>query len=162
MEREDLERNFGFLLHDVARLMRTVFDRRGREFGLTRSQWWVLTMLYAREGVTQSELADYLEWEKPSLGRLLDRLQEKGWVERRQDPVDRRVNRLYLTETVQGLMRALRNTAAGVRRDALGDLDEAERERFVSTLIRIRTNLLGLDDIGPDTPERRIALGADD
>ena len=83
-------------------------------------------------------------------------------MERRQDPVDRRVNRLYLTDTVQGLMRALRGTAAGVRRDALGDLDEGERERFVDTLIRIRTNLLGLDDIGPDTQERGIALGADD
>ena len=52
MEREDLDRNFGFLLHDVARLMRTLFDRRGRDLGLTRSQWWVLTMLYAKEGVT--------------------------------------------------------------------------------------------------------------
>ena len=97
MEREDLDRNFGFLLHDVARLMRTLFDRRGRDLGLTRSQWWVLTMLYAKEGVTQSELADLMELEKPTLGRLLDRLEEKEWVERRADEFDRRVNRLYLT-----------------------------------------------------------------
>ena len=61
MEREDLDRNFGFLLHDVARLMRTLFDRRGRDLGLTRSQWWVLTMLYAKEGVTQSDLAYLME-----------------------------------------------------------------------------------------------------
>ena len=76
MERENLDRNFGFLLHDVSRLMRTVFDRRGREIGLTRSQWWVLTMLYAKEGVTQSELADFMDLEKPTLGRLLDRMQD--------------------------------------------------------------------------------------
>ena len=95
MERENLERNFGFLLHDVSRLMRTVFDRRGRDLGLTRSQWWVLTMLYAKEGVTQSELAHFMDLEKPTLGRLLDRLQEKQWIERKPDSFDRRVNRLY-------------------------------------------------------------------
>jgi len=145
MEREDLDRNFGFLLHDVARLMRTLFDRRGRDLGLTRSQWWVLTMLYAKEGVTQSELADLMELEKPTLGRLLDRLEEKGWVDRRADDLDRRVNRLYLTEKVQEIMRALRKTAATVRQEAIGDMSTEERENFIDTLVKIKTNLLNVD-----------------
>ena len=146
MERENLDRNFGFLLHDVSRLMRTVFDRRGREIGLTRSQWWVLTMLYAKEGVTQSELADFMDLEKPTLGRLLDRMQEKEWIERRPDSFDRRVNRLYLTEKVQEIMRALRKTAADVRKDALGSMAATEREKFIDTLIKIKTNLSHLND----------------
>ena len=74
MFREDLSRNFGFLLTDVARLMRTIYDRRVKSLGLTRSQWWVLNNLFRNQGVTQSELADLLEIEKPTLGRLLDRL----------------------------------------------------------------------------------------
>ena len=146
MERENLDRNFGFLLHDVSRLMRTVFDRRGREIGLTRSQWWVLTMLYAKEGVTQSELADFMDLEKPTLGRLLDRMQEKEWIERRPDGLDRRVNRLYLTEKVQEIMRALRKTAADVRKDALGNMAAVEREKFIDTLIKIKNNLSHLND----------------
>ena len=146
MERENLDRNFGFLLHDVSRLMRTVFDRRGREIGLTRSQWWVLTMLYAKEGVTQSELADFMDLEKPTLGRLLDRMQEKEWIERRPDSFDRRVNRLYLTEKVQEIMRALRKTAADVRKDALGNMAAIEREKFIDTLIKIKNNLSHLND----------------
>lgn len=141
MERENLDRNFGFLLHDVSRLMKTVFDRRGREIGLTRSQWWVLTMLYAKEGVTQSELADFMDLEKPTLGRLLDRMQEKEWIERRPDRRDRRVNRLFLTEKVQEIMRALRKTAADVRKDALGNMATIEREDFIDTLIKIKNNL---------------------
>ena len=60
MLREDLSRNFGFILHDVARLMRKGYDRRMKTLGLTRSQWWVLTNLYRNEGVTQSELAQIL------------------------------------------------------------------------------------------------------
>ena len=146
MDRENLDRNFGFLLHDVARLMRTVFDRRGRELGLTRSQWWVLTMLYAKEGVTQSELADFMELEKPTLGRLLDRMQEKGWIERRTDDLDRRVNRLFLTEKVQEVMRALRSTAADVRKDAIGNMNDLDREQFIDTLLKIKANLLKVDD----------------
>ena len=101
-------------------------------------------MLYAKEGVTQSELADFMDLEKPTLGRLLDRMQEKYWIERRPDSLDRRVNRLYLTDKVQEIMRALRKTAADVRKDALGDLDEVDRENFIDTLIKIKNNLSSL------------------
>ena len=89
MLRENLQRNFGFILHDVARLLRTTYDRRIRELGLTRSQWWVLTHLYRKDGITQSELAENLELEKPSLGRLLDRLESRfarGRSELARDP----------------------------------------------------------------------------
>ena len=97
MLRENLERNFGFILHDVARLLRTTYDRRVRELGLTRSQWWVLTHLFRKDGITQSELAETLELEKPSLGRLLDRLEAKAWVRREACPNDRRAKRIFLT-----------------------------------------------------------------
>ena len=95
MLREDLSRNFGFLLNDVARLMRTTYDRRVKSLGLTRSQWWVLNHLFRGDGVTQTELADTLEIEKPTLGRLLDRLEAKGWVRREADARDRRAWRVY-------------------------------------------------------------------
>ena len=162
MDREDLNRNFGFLLHDVARLMRTAFDRRGRELGLTRSQWWVLTMLYACEGVTQSELAQFMDLEKATLGRLLDRLEEKDWIERRSDEMDRRVRRLYLTNSVQEIMRALRNIAAEVRRDALNDLSEDERDRFVNTLMKIKSNLLSNDAIRQSQNSSAMLAASDD
>ena len=144
------ERNFGFLVHDVARLMRVAYDRRTRELGLTRSQWWVLNHLYFSEGITQSELADVLDVEKPTLGRLLDRLEAKGWVERRVDPSDRRAKRIYLTGEVQGLMRALRAIAGGLRGDAMDGLAEAERQRFIDTLLVIKTNLLRINGNGSD------------
>ena len=146
MDREDLDRNFGFLIHDVSRLMRVAFDRRGRDLGLTRSQWWVLTALYAMEGVPQSELADYMDVEKATLGRLIDRLEEKGWVERRPDTIDRRVKRLFLTARVQSLMRALRAVAADLRHDALAGLTIEEHEAFVNALLKVKANLLVMTD----------------
>ncbi len=142
------ERNFGFLVHDVARLMRVAYDRRAKDLGLTRSQWWVLNNLFRNQGITQSELADILEIEKPSLGRLLDRLEAKGWVERRADPTDRRAKRLHLTGEVQPLVRALRGLAAGLRSAALDGVDEPARAQFLDTLLAIKANLLRMNGNG--------------
>jgi DNA-binding MarR family transcriptional regulator len=141
MFREDLSRNFGFLLNDVARLMRTAYDRRIRKLGLTRAQWWVLTHLYRSNGVSQTELAETLEIEKPTLGRLLDRLEAKGWVRREHDASDRRVWRVHLTDEVEPALRTMRAIAADLRRDALTGISAAERERFVDTLLAIKENL---------------------
>ncbi len=142
MLRENRERNFGFSLHDVARLLRTTYDRRVRDLGLTRSQWWVLTHLFRKDGVTQSELAEILELEKPSLGRLLDRLESKGWVRRMEDPEDRRAKRVFLTDAAQTPMRIMRDIAAGVREDALSGLSTAEQDCFVDALLTIKSNLM--------------------
>jgi DNA-binding MarR family transcriptional regulator len=141
MLREDLSRNFGFLLNDVARLLRTAYDRRIRKLGLTRAQWWVLTHLYRSDGVSQTELAEILEIEKPTLGRLLDRLEAKGWVRRDHDARDRRVWRVHLTSEVEPALRTMRAIAAELRRDALTGVNAAERERFVDTLLAIKENL---------------------
>jgi DNA-binding MarR family transcriptional regulator len=153
MFRENLSRNFGFLLNDVARLMRTVYDRRVKSLGLTRSQWWVLNHLYRRDGVTQSELAETLEIEKATLGRLLDRLESKGWVRRAEDAADRRAWRVYLTDEVEPAMQQLRAVAAELRRDALAGVSAVERERFVDTLLAIKSNLAKMPP-GEGAPRR--------
>ncbi len=146
VQREDLSRNFGFILNDVARLLRTTYDRRMKALGLTRSQWWVLTHLYRNDGVTQSELAEILEIEKPTLGRLLDRLQANGWVRRQEHAADRRAKRVFLTEEVGPAMKAMRVAAAEMRRDALAGLTPAQQSQFVDTLIAVKANLGGSEN----------------
>lgn len=156
IDRSDLDRNFGFLLHDVARLMRAEFDRRSRALQLTRSQWWVLNFVYAYEGATQTELADQCEVERATMGRLLDKLEEKGWVRREADAQDRRIRRVYLTGEVLDLMVNLRGIGAGVRESAMAGIDREEQDRFVDTLLKIKGNMLAL---GRDEP---IAMAGDD
>jgi DNA-binding MarR family transcriptional regulator len=146
MLREDLSRNFGFILHDVARLLRTTFDRRVKSLGLTRSQGWVLNHLFRNDGMTQSDLADLLQIEKATLGRLLDRLEAKGWVRREADATDRRAKRVFLTEEVVPPLKAMRAAAADVRRAALAGLSADEQERFVDTLLAVKANLNGSDN----------------
>lgn len=150
MFREDLSRNFGFILNDVARLMRTTFDRRVKALGLTRSQWWVLNHLFRNDGVTQSELADILEVKKATLGRLLDRMEQKGWIRREGHAGDRRAKRVFLTQEVEPAIKAMRTAAAEMRRDALSGLPAAEQEQFVDALLAIKSNLTKLDGARPE------------
>ena len=100
------EESVGFLLNDVARLLRKRFEQRARaeELGLTRAQWQVLANLARREGINQSALAQHLDLEPITLVRILDRLEASGLVERRADPRDRRARNLFLTDAAHPLL----------------------------------------------------------
>jgi DNA-binding MarR family transcriptional regulator len=141
--------------------MRVAYDRRSKALGLTRSQWWVLNNLYFKQGITQSELADLLDVEKPTLGRLLDRLEAKGWIARQGDRTDRRAKRVYLTGEVQDLMRSLRAIAADLRSDALDGLGPAEQRQLVDTLLVVKANLLRINENGSCSGSERSNEGAD-
>jgi MarR family transcriptional regulator for hemolysin len=137
----DPERSFGFLLHDIARLLRKRFDQRARALGLSRSQWQVLAHLSRHEGINQSGLAEILEIENITLGRLIDRMEEAGWVERRPDRNDRRARLLYMTEKVAPMMERMRALAEETRNEALEGLSAEQREALVDLLTHIRANL---------------------
>ncbi len=140
MSTED-ERHIGFLISDVARLLRTAFDRRVRGLGLTRSQWLVINRLSRRPGSTQSELAEMLEVEKATAGRMVDRMEKKGWVVRRSDAGDRRVNRLHLTDEAEMIQLRLAQIAERTVDDALSLLSAGEREAFSEVMRRVKRQL---------------------
>ena len=140
MKKENLSRNFGFLISDVARLMRKNFDSRVKEIGLTRSQWWLLNHLFRADGITQAELAETLEIERSSTGKLLDSLELKGWIKRVVDKNDRRSKRVFLTKEVEPIIKKMRGIAKKVREVSLGKLS-SQQDVFVDMLIEIKNNL---------------------
>ena len=71
----------GFLIHDAQRLLRKRFEMRGAEYGLSAAQWRLLVRLVKEEGVPQARLAELLEIEPISVSRLLDRMEEGGWID---------------------------------------------------------------------------------
>ena len=148
MEEENLDRNFGFLTLDVARLMQIDFDRRVSALGITRAQWRVLLWVYRTPGVTQSELAETLEVQKASLGRMLDRLTDKDWIERRADKNDRRIRRVHLSKEVEPLIITMRTIARELRATAMDGIPEKEREKFVDTLLQVKSNLITFQATG--------------
>ena len=145
----DDEHYVGYLITDVGRLLRTLFDRRVRRLGLTRAQWMVLTRLHSRPGLSQSEVADLLEIEKATAGRLIDRLEQKGWVERRADKRDRRINRMHLTPRGLRLHAAIWPMAAATVDDALTALTDRERRQFTEMMLRVKGSLTTLVENDP-------------
>jgi MarR family transcriptional regulator, transcriptional regulator for hemolysin len=136
------ERNIGFLLHDVARLMRKRFEQNARDLGLTRSQCQVLAHLSRHEGIQQSSLAEILEVEPITLTRILDRLEEAGLVERRAHPTDRRVRLLRLTQRAHPLLSDIFAIGAITISEALDGMAETERDRLFAILAGMKGNLL--------------------
>ena len=156
----DLDRSLGFLLHDVSRLMRIEYDRRVRHLGLTRAQWRVVAHLRRNEGCTQATLADLMEIETPTLGRLLDRLEAAGWVERRPSTADRRAKCLYLTAKPSHIADELLRISSDLERDALNGLGEAERRYMIESLLDAKKNLLRMTSGALDAPPARTAAHA--
>src|SRR5437870_11277947 len=98
----------GYLIHDVSRLRRMMFDRALAPLGITRSQWWVLAFISRKDGLPQTQLANELDVGKVGVGALIDRLESSGFVVRQADPVDRRVKRAYVTKQARGFLEQLR------------------------------------------------------
>ena len=142
--RPEDEEYIGYMLSDVARLMRTVFDRRMRELGLTRGQWLVLTRLYRRPGSSQTELSDMLEIDRASAGRMIDRMEKNGWVERRADAGDRRINRLHLTSDARQVHADMWSVAEATVDDALSPLSAVERAQYTELTAKVKGQLQSL------------------
>jgi DNA-binding MarR family transcriptional regulator len=136
------------MIADVARLLRTAFDRRVRGLGLTRVQWLGLTRLYRHPGASQSEFADMMEIEKATAGRLIDRLEAKGWVRRTAQNGDRRVKRIYLTPEAKRVHKRIWHIAEANVDDALAGLSARESTQFAELLTRVKRSLLEIVENG--------------
>lgn len=135
------DRHVGFLAADISRLMRTEFDRRVAALGVTRAQWMVLSRLARRPGCTQTELAEMMEVERATAGRLLDRLEDNGLVRREADPEDRRVRRVFPTERATQEQQRMRRVADAIVDEALADLAPAERDALIGLMSAVRAQL---------------------
>lgn len=136
------ELRLGFLVHDVSRLRRSLIDRFLKPLNVTRSQWWVLAFLSRRDGLSQVALAEELDLGKVALGGLIDRLEANGLVERRPDPVDRRVKRVFLTKAGGKLMKDIRASSAQAEDLILAGIDDDDLKATVRALRGMKANLL--------------------
>lgn len=139
---ENWDARLGFLMHDVSRLRRIVFDEFVRPIGLTRSQWWILAQVSRHDGMNQSDLAQLLDVGKAALGRLVDRLEASGFIERRFDEADRRVKRVYLTRSGAKTIHEMKGLSHAMSERMLEGLDARARNALAESLARVKANLL--------------------
>lgn len=149
---------FGFLIHDVSRLRRVAVDRRLRPLGITRSQWWLLSFLSRRDGMTQTALAADLDLSKVAIGGLLGRMEAAGLVQRRPDALDARIRRVYLTRAGNRLVGQIRDQIEGFEMDILRYSTEEEYEISLRMLRRTKEALIQM--LGADGEEPPLDEGA--
>ncbi|NYT39575.1 MarR family transcriptional regulator [Sphingomonas sp. R-74633] len=138
--------SLGFLLSDISRLMRRRFDERARASGSSVAQWRVLKILARSPGLNQGQLAEMIEVEPITACRMIDRLEEAGFVERRRDPADRRAWRIHLTEKAGPVLDELHVLAADLIEETLQGFSSTQREELIATLEGLRANLTNVQE----------------
>lgn len=141
---DDSLRTFGFLLKDVSRLSGLNFQREATSLNLTMAQCKVLTYLHTNQGITQVRLAYLTDTDPMTLVRILDRMEADGWIERRQDPADRRARQLYMKDAAYPVVDEIWRIADRARAAALAGLNTEERNTLMALLGRIHDNLTNL------------------
>jgi MarR family transcriptional regulator for hemolysin len=135
---------FGLLLFGTARAWRTKLDQRLRPLGLSQGKW--RTLIHLSQGgnkLTQKEIAERMGIEEPTLAGLLDRLQEDGWIERRESPSDRRCKIIHLQRRSKAVLDEIFNTAHGLRHELIDDVPPSDLDACVRVLTQIRKKAEG-------------------
>ncbi|MNC45974.1 Transcriptional regulator SlyA [compost metagenome] len=143
-EDNNWDQRLGFLMHDVSRLRRMVFDSFVKPLGVTRSRWWVLACLSRHDGMNQSDLASVLELGKAALGGLLDRLELSGLIERRADGNDRRAKRIYLTHQGHLTVKEMHQLSHEMSERVLDGLSQDQRLLLAGMFALLKSNLLSI------------------
>ncbi len=139
---EPFDRDLAILLHDVARMLRTRGDRAARCHGMTRAQWIILARLDRQPGMSQNELAAICEVEPITIGRLVDRLEARGLVERCADPNDRRVRRLKLLPPARPIVDEITAYRGALNAELKELFSPGESEALIESLLRIKQKLV--------------------
>lgn len=139
---------FGFTIVDVARLMRRVFDRRSMHLGLTRAQWRAMHFIRMTPGMNQTELSEVLDLEAIAVGRVVDRLVKEGYVERREDPTDRRRWQLHPAGKFEAMIESINRIAAALTEDMFAGIDPDQIAASREVFDKVKATLLELDHAG--------------
>jgi MarR family transcriptional regulator for hemolysin len=157
------DRTFGFIVHDVSRLIKRSFERRARQIGMpiTRRQAAVVLYVARSEGVSQAEVATWLDIEPIALVRMLDKLHEEGLVERRAHPTDRRVRTLWLTPAARPMVERILEINHAIREEAFAGLAAGTRDAMIAALGSIKDNLVLQEEAAGDRTAAAAELAAE-
>ncbi len=129
-----------YIIHELSRLISTNFDKDMARHNLTHAQWWAIMHIYENPGASQSDLANIMEMGRASAGKLLERMESKGWIERRPDPTDNRVRRIYLADGAVPVFKRMGLEGGKLFHDLLGTLDAELEAQLLEGLRQIREN----------------------
>ena len=117
--------------------LRKVFTRHMEPHGLTTPQFSILMLVAGNGDVNQKQLGQALDISPPNMAVTLDRMAERGWIERVRSTRDRRAQQIHLTAAGRSLAERTRKIAATMEEPALAALSRAERALLIELLRKI-------------------------
>lgn len=140
-------------IHNIGRILRSKFGRLAREEGLTRSQWQVLNRLSLTKGIHLSALAEMLEVELITAGRLVDKLEQLGWAERRPSRTDRRVKEIFLLKAATAVQKRMHRVANRLHAETFSIFTPEEYCELERLLAKLHRSLAEPDSEAGTAPE---------
>ncbi|MCV9965859.1 MarR family transcriptional regulator [Pararhizobium sp. BT-229] len=131
-------------LASVNRKLRSLFDARVKERGLTLSRARALFALSRRDGLNQRELADELGIETPTIVRLLDGMEKQGFIERRVEASDRRAKQIHMTKRGRDIADEIDRLACEIRKDVLGGVDDKDKATALQVVSLMAGNIIAI------------------
>ena len=133
----------GYLIHEVARLMKRRFEDEARLHDITLPQWRTLSQIALNEGVTQAQLAAAVDLDPMTISGVLNRLEKRGLIDRFPDPADSRAKLARLTAEGEALFETARTVGLAMYETALQGVSKADQDLVVAALSKMRDNLTG-------------------
>jgi DNA-binding MarR family transcriptional regulator len=131
-----------YLVHEVSRLISTYYDQAMARHNITRAQWTAMMHIYQYPGATQSELAEYMQMGRAGVGKMLERLERKNWIERRDDPKDQRIRRVYLHEQARPIQEILASEGLSLYNTFYEGMSQSQIDDLLGSLMTMRQNAI--------------------
>lgn len=141
---EELEnplRNLGYLIKVLHEVMSQQVEEQMKEFGLTAAQWHPLVMIDLQQADTPAQVARLINVDTGATTRILDRLEQKGFITRARSTQDRRVVHLHLTAKGASVTKKLMPAVEQILNQALTGFTQEEFELYKKLTLRMLTNL---------------------
>ena len=139
----DFKESIGYSVAMAYRALRKALDAELGYYGITFAQWQVLAGLALEGEISQVKLAELIGVEGPTLVRILDRMEQRGWIKRKVSLRDRRQKLISPTKKAEGVWKKMTECAHGVRNEAVKGISSKDAENLQRLLKKIRENLNG-------------------
>ncbi len=139
----DFKESIGYSVAMANRALRKALDAELSHYGITFSQWQVLASLALEGETSQVKLAELIGVEGPTMVRILDRMEQKGWIKRKASSCDRRQKLISSTKKVESVWKKMAECAHGVRNRAVKGISSKDVANLQRLLKKIGENLNG-------------------
>lgn len=130
--------NMAYLLMKTSRLLKGTLDQRLQEHDVTARQFSVLNQIANHNGrITSAEVAKELESDRPTISGVINRLEKSGYLQRKENPKDRRSAYLKLNKEALKLVEELRVISDEVNQQVFDTFTDCEKSNMNDYLVKL-------------------------